>query len=198
MINLLPPETKADIALSRRNFKLFEVSGLLLISMIGIMFITLGGVFYMEQSKAAYNAQVAGSQEAIKSQNLESVQSKVEEISGNIKLTNDVLSREILFSKLLKQIGAVMPANTSLSDLKISKTERSVVLTAVASDYNTATQIQVNLADPANKIFDKADIINITCNDAATDVRYPCTVTVRTQFSNNKSYLFVAPEGAKS
>ena len=198
MINLLPPETKDDIALSRHNFMLFKISIVLLGSILGMLLITQGGVFYMKQSKTAYAAQVQGSKEAIKSQNLESVQTKVEEISGNIKLTTDVLSREILFSKLLKQIGAVMPANTSLSDLKISKTERSVVLTAVASDYNTGTQIQVNLADPANKIFDKADIINITCSDAATDPRYPCTVIIRTQFSDNKSYLFIAPEGPKS
>lgn len=197
MINLLPPETKADIALSRRNFKLFEISSLILASIAGVMLITLGGIFYMKQSQTAYETQIKQSQAAIDSQNLASVQSKVEEISSNIKLTNDVLSREILFSSLLRQIGGVMPANTSLSDLKISKTERSIVLTAVATDYNTATQIQVNLSDPANKIFDKADILNITCNDSSTDTKYPCTVTLRTQFSENKSYLFIS-NGAKS
>src|SRR3989304_3430954 len=92
-------------------------------------------------------------------QKLEETQKSVQEISDNLKLVVQVLSREILFSKLIKQIGTAIPPSAVLTDLKIAKTSGGIDLTAVAIDYSTATQVQVNLQDPDNKIFDKADLI---------------------------------------
>ena len=200
MINLLPTDVKQDIAYARKNAKLLQFSIATMIVMSGIAVITLAGLFYMQQSKKLYNKQIQTAQEEIKSQKLETVQKQAEDISNNLKLTTQVLSREVLFSKLLKQIGSAMPANTALSDLKISKTEGGIDLTAVASDYNTASQVQVNLSDSANKIFDKADILNITCTAGSSDPRYPCTVSIRARFGKNNSFLFISPTttGAKS
>lgn len=199
MINLLPPETKQNIALARRNAKLLQLSGLLTLVIIGTALIAVFGIFYMQQSKKAISSQVVKSQETIKSQQLESVQKQVEDISNNLKLTTQVLSREVLFSKLLRQIGAAMPAKTLLSDLTIGKTEGGIDLTAVAADYNSGSQIQVNLSDPNNKIFDQADILSIACNAASPDKQYPCAVTIRARFGKNNSFMFITPStGAKS
>jgi len=153
------------------------------------------GIWYIRSTQNNFASQVAKSKESIKSRQLESVQKRAEEISGDIKLTTDVLSKEVLFSKLLRQIGSVMPANTSLSDLKINTADSAIALTAVASNYNTASQVQINLSDPKNAIFAKADIVGITCDKV--DGRYPCTVTIRALFGDNKSYLFINPSKAK-
>ncbi len=198
MINLLPAEIKNDIAYARKNAFLLQLCAVLLSIISGIAVITIAGIFYMNQSKSLYNKQIQTAQVEIKNQKLETIQKQAEDISSNLKLTTQVLSREVLFSKLIKQIGAAMPANTALSDLKIGKTEGGIDLTAVASDYNTASQIQVNLSDQRNKIFDKADILNITCTSGNTDPRYPCTVTIRARFGTNNSFLFINPSGAKS
>lgn len=198
MINLLPAEIKTDIAYARKNATLLTFCLLFITIIIGMAMITIAGLFYMNQSKSLYNKQIKTAQEEIKTQKLETVQKQAEDISSNLKLTTQVLSREVLFSKLIKQIGAAMPANTALSDLKIGKTEGGIDLTAVASDYNTGSQIQINLSDPKNKIFDKADILNITCTSGNTDPRYPCTVTIRARFGTNNSFLFISPSGVKS
>lgn len=192
MINLLPPETKSDVALAKRNFKMMKLCFILLAVIIGMLVITLGGLFYMEQSKNSIKQQNQKSAQSIESQNLSSVQKQAEEISGNIKLTTDVLSQQILFSKLIRQVGAVMPANTTLKGLSIGKADGGVSLTANAKDYNTASQIQVNLADPTNKIFDKADIINITCENSSTE-QYPCSISVRARFTKQNNFLFITP-----
>jgi hypothetical protein len=195
MINLLPPSTKQDVALAKRNFKMFKFCLVLVTVIFGMLVITLGGLFYMEQSKNSIKQQNEKSQQSIENQNLHSVQKQAEEISGNIKLTTDVLSQQILFSKLIRQVGAVMPANTTLKGLSIGKADGGVSLTANAKDYNTASQIQVNLADPSNKIFDKADIINITCENSSTE-KYPCNISVRARFNKENNFLFINP-GAK-
>lgn len=189
MINLLPPTTKEGIVYARRNSQLRRYCLLIVLVMFGIAVIAVAGGWHISRTQASYEQQLAQSKSVIENRKLGSVQEEAETIAENIKLTINVLSKEVLFSKLLKQIGSVMPANTSLNDLKIDTDESAITLSALAQDYSTATQIQVNLSDPANKIFKSADIISINCDN--TDQRYPCTVSLRALFGDNKSYLFV-------
>lgn len=196
MINLLPPSIKQDIRYGRRNNKLIQLAATLGLVISGVIIIGISGVFYMNQSIHNYNDQIARAHESLKSQKIDDTQKSVEDISNNLKLTTQVLSREVLFSKLIQQIGAAMPSNTILTDLKIAKTDGGIDLTAIASDYNTATQVQVNLSDPSNKIFDKADILNTQCSNTPTDSKYPCTVTLRARFGKDNTFTLIG--GKKS
>jgi hypothetical protein len=57
--------------------------------------------------------------------------------------------------------------------------------------------VQVNLADPTNKIFSKADIVSITCSSSnALSPLYPCTVNVRALFVTNNPFLFINSKGS--
>src|SRR3989344_6577022 len=192
MINLLPPDVKENIAYARRNIKLLRWSGAFGAGIVGALIIVAFGTFYINQSSATYSEQLQKTQSELDSQKLTQTQKRVQDISSSLKLVVQVLSREVLFSSLIKQIGTAIPANASLTDLRISKVGGAIDLTAIANDYNTATQVQVNLQDPANKIFNKADIVNITCaSTGATDPRYPCTVNIRAQFAANNPFLFI-------
>lgn len=199
MINLLPPDVKQNISYARQNTKLAHWSLALLAGVGGTCIVVLFGLFYINQSLRSYSSQINKTSQGLGVQKLDETQKSVQEISGNLKLVVQVLSREILFSKLIKQIGGAIPPNAILTDLKIAKTTGGIDLTAAASDYGTATQVQINLQDPANKIFDKADLINVTCGGAsAANPRYPCTVTIRAQFAKSNPFLFInttAPKG---
>lgn len=196
MINLLPPDVKQTIGYGRHNTKLLRWSFALISGIAGVALVVAFGLFYVNRAIIAYAAQVDKGQTELKIQKLDVTQAKVEDISGSLNLVVQVLSREILFSKLLKQIGSAIPAKASLSGIQIAKVQGGIDLTAIAADYNTATQVQVNLQDPANKIFDKADIINISCSSATTaDPHYPCTVTIRAQFAANNPFLFINTKG---
>lgn len=111
---------------------------------------------------------------------------EVTSVSNNLKLMVTVLSKEILFSKLLAQLGTITPQNVVLTDLSISQTESAIDITAQAANYNAAAQLQANLADKNNQIFSSADIVNITCasgSTATTNTAYPCTVNIRALFA---------------
>lgn len=199
MINLLASNSKQDIMYARRNTQMLRFSVIVIIVILGIALISLGGLFYIKKSQVEYTDQVNRTLTLLKEQELEQTQKNLETISNNIKLTTDVLSREVLFSKLIQQIGAAMPTSTNLTDLTINNTTGGIDLTASASSYYSATQVQVNLADPANKIFDKADIVNIVCNSVnATDVKYPCIINIRARFSPKASFYFITPKEKKS
>jgi len=197
MINLLPPEVKENVLYARRNTRLRHWLFGLVFSIIIIGVAIGAGHLYLLQSINSYTAQVKKGDEQLKTQKLEETQAEVQELTSSIKLMTQVLSKEILFSKLLTQVGAALPNGSILTDLSINKVQGGLDLRAAATDYQTATQVQLNIQDPKNKIFEKADIINIQCASAtgssdATKNQYPCTVQLRALFAANNSFSFIS------
>ena len=89
-----------------------------------------------------------------------------------------------------------MPENTVLSNIEISKVEGGIDLSAETKDQESATQIQVNLMDPNNKLFDKVDIVSISCGES--NPTYPCRATFRALFTKDNPFLFVNNKSAGS
>lgn len=203
MINLLPHKIKQDITYARRNsrLRLWIIVGVLALAVAII--IIAGGLLYMQQTINSNNKQLEIARQHLQDQNVEETQKRVAEISNNTKLTTQVLSREILFSKLIKQIGSSLPAGTALTSLEIDEIQGGIQLDAGAADFNAATQIQVNLQDPQKNLFKKADINSISCKDepganAPTDSLYPCSVSLRALFAENNAFVYMTPpQGAK-
>lgn len=196
MINLLPTSAKTNINYARKNTRLRNWSIIFILSIIGIGFITGIGWLYMNKSINNYNAQISRDQQSLKDQKLDETQAQVQDISSSLQLVIKVLSKEVLFSKLLNQVAKAIPNYAVLTGLQIGKVEGAIDITAKTSDYNTATQLQVNLQDPNNKIFDKADIVSITCNNGGKDPKYPCIVIIRALFSKSNPFQFI--NGSKS
>lgn len=192
MINLLPPETRSNLLYARKNNQLRKRLSYLIFALIGALLIVFAGVFYLGQTTKSLEKETVKSKDSLQAQKIEDTQKTVEQISNNVKLTTQVLSREILFSKLLRQLGTVLPSNTSLQELQIDKLQGGITITALAKDINSATQVQLNLQDPQNKIFAKADIENILCDNELAKT-YPCTVQIRALFSQNNPFLFISP-----
>lgn len=192
MINLLPPEIKDDVTYARRNTKLLRWLIAIAIAGIGAVLILAFGQLYLTQSANTYTKQIAEGQERLKIQKLDETQARVSEISGNLKLVVQVLSRELLFSKVLKQVGAAIPTGAVLTELTINKVEGGINLTFEAKDYQTGSQIALNLQDPANKVFDKADIEKIGCDsELQSGHTYLCEVSIRALFGDKSPYLFI-------
>jgi Tfp pilus assembly protein PilN len=191
MINLLPPETKEDYRYARRNRHLARWLTTASLSLLGGVLLAAGGYLYLNQSITNTNKQIADSNQLLKVQNLDATQKQVSTISSNLKLTVQVLSKEILFSELLKQLARVMPSDAVLTNLAITQTQGGVDITAGTANYNAATQLQVNLADPKNQIFSKADIVSITCSASSANPKYPCTVIIRALFAKDNPFLFI-------
>lgn len=198
MINLLPSDIKEHYHYARRNTRLVHWVLALLLAFIGLAAISVGGLWYLDQEADTFNRQVGVTQQDLQRQNQKQVESEIKDISNSLQLAVQVLSKEVLFSKLLRQLAVVTPNNATLSSLTISQIKGAVDISANTTDYNAATQLQVNLADPSNKIFSKADIVSINCVTATASTqtnelqsRYPCTVTIRALFAANNPFLFI-------
>lgn len=192
MINLLPDQLRTEYRFARLNRRLLRWISAFVLGIVGVGLIAGIGVFYMNQSIASYRQQIETTNRQLAAQNMAGVQKQVSDMSNNLKLALQVLSKEVLFSKLLTQLGTITPPNVILTGLSISQTEGAIDITAQTSGYNDATQLQVNLTDPNNQIFSKADIVNISCPPNPTNTKYPCTASLRALFANNNPFLFIS------
>ncbi len=190
MINLLPPTTKEQYDYSRRNVHLLHWVVAFAFALVGLLAIGTTGLVYMQHLASNYQSQIEAKNDSLANQKLAQTQAQAKDISNSLKLSVQVLSKEVLFSKLLEQLATVTPNNVTLSTLNISQTTGALDITANTTSYEAATQLQVNLQDPANKIFSKADIINITCSNGNKN-KYPCQVTLRALFANDNPFLFI-------
>jgi Tfp pilus assembly protein PilN len=200
MINLLPSGVKSEIAYARRNTQLRRWLAACSAALVLLAVIVAGGLLYMQHNINTYTKQVEESKLALQSQKVVETQGRIDEISNNTKLAIQVLSREILFSKLLRQIGAALPQDSALKSLEIDQVKGGLQLNAEAGSFNSATQVQLNLQDPKNKVFDKADINSVQCDEPGPDTptkRYPCSIVLRALFNDNNSYRYISPPGAK-
>lgn len=194
MINLLPQELKEEYRFARYNRQLVKWSLAFLCAMLGVTVITGAGVLVMNSSIDSYKSKVATAQAHLSSENINGVERQVATISDNLKLMVDVLSKEVLFSKLLEQLGTITPSNVILTDLSIAQSDSAIDITAETTNYNAAAQLQANLTAPGNQIFSKADIVSISCVSSAsqaTNPNYPCTATLRAAFTSTNPFLFI-------
>lgn len=205
MINLLPPETRDAYRYAQKNVSLVRWAVVCFAGLVGVGLIATYGLVQLHQSTRHYQSQVNEKQSQLTKDHFAATEAQVQDISRNLKLAVQVLSKEVLFSKLLKQMATAIPPNANLTGLDINQTEGGLDITADATDYSTATQVQVNLSNPANKIFSKADIESISCGSSTNSTtsttpvnsQYPCTVQIRALFAPNNPFLFINSQGKR-
>lgn len=195
MINLLPPDIKQSLLYAQYNTKLARTAIGLGIGILGIIIILGAGHFYLHQESNSYKATIKESEAALEKRNEKEKIARVQEISNSLKLVVNVLSQEILFSKLIRQVGAQMPRNTVLQDLKLSsELSGALELQVGAVDYNAASQVQVNLMNSRDNLFDKADLIKVTCTQPggeSSDSAYPCRASLRAVFNKDNDFTLL-------
>jgi Tfp pilus assembly protein PilN len=190
MINLLPNDFKQNLHYGRLNIRLIR---LLLVSLVMIVTLALIlgiGWLYMDRQIKDLNNSIAATEQQLSDQNLEQVRKQADEINQNIKVINQVLHREIRFSSLLDEVGKVLPPGTKFSSLTLSdKVDGAIDLNADAKDPKAAAQMAVNISDPKNNLFSKADVVSVNCSSQVKE--YPCSVKLRALFDSKTAERFL-------
>lgn len=196
MINLLPPDVKESFYYARQNTSLLKWLAALVIAIVGVFIIILFGQVYITRATDQLVADIKQGEQSLQDQDLEATQTRVQEISDSLNLVVQVLSDQVLFSNLIQQVGAAIPEGAVLTGLTINQIDGGINLSADATDYDTATQVQVNLEDPANKIFASADLINVRCEENSGDETYPCQINIRALFGENSQFLLIPEDSS--
>jgi acetyl-CoA acetyltransferase len=201
MINLLPPQSKDAYRYARRNRHLMHWVFALLAGIFGAILLTGLGYYYLGQTTENYRQQVRTAQAQLAAQNVDKTQKEVQNMAGNLNLAVQVLSKQVLFSDMLKRLGSITPSDAALTTLTISPTQNAIDITAQAKSYDAAMQVQVNYNSKENRVFDKTDVIGITCasNERAATAQqeYPCTINIRALLTKDSPFYFISPTNNK-
>jgi hypothetical protein len=195
MINLLPPEVKQDYRYARLNYRLRRWAAAFALGLIGMVVITFTGVHLMQSSATISRRQITQARAQLASEHYNQTTHQVAQVSRNLRLMVKVLGREVLFSKLLGRLGAITPHGAKLTKLSISQSQSAIDITAETTGYGAASQLEANLADPANRVFARADLVSVACKSSGGDHNggkgYPCTATIRALLAGNSPFLFI-------
>lgn len=174
MINLLPNDMKQAIRYARMNRRLAWywlvaiVSGVVL---VGIMFY---GQYIIADSREQIESDLQESKTNIAE--LESINKEAQALSSSINTIDQLLNREVRFSGLLQEIGAVIPPGAVLGSLTLSENRTGPItleVNAVSAEVIGVTQ--ENLA--ASELFAGADITSVQAqNDANSEYKFVGTL----------------------
>lgn len=197
MINLIPPSTKEEIAYGRKNSLMVRwVIGIAL-ALAGLVVIGGGSLFYLKQDSKNYQKSIEEAELSLEQQGEKQVLEKVGEISGSLSLVVDVLSREVLFSKLLPHLGSLMPDGTILRDLSLNREQTGGInLSIGAINEFTASQALINLQNSEEVLFNGADANSINCEGDEKQMPYICTASVTVLLTGENPFLLLN-QGAK-
>ncbi len=190
MINLIPPARKDSIRFARYNSTALGWIVGILLAILGLIVIAGGGLFYIRQDIKNHEQSIINTEADLKKQNQEETLKRAEEVSGRLSLVVNVLSKEVLFSKLLRHLGTLMPDGAILNNLSLSRDKAGGIdLSISAVNEFVASQALVNLQDSQNLLFSAADTNRITCENV--DTIYVCETTIRAVLVEDNPFLIL-------
>lgn len=175
MINLLPPDVKESIVYGRKNRALIGWISAFSLVLIGVLLLTLAGTIYVKAAADTYTKKVEEAKVRIQEQNLESAQKDAETFSSNLDTVVKLLKDQLLFSKIIKSTGSVLPNGVVLKEINYDSKESSMSLDLIGSSEQQVTQAFINISSDANKLFSKADLVQVQRSD---DGGYTANVVV--------------------
>ncbi len=189
MINMLPGDYVETIRHSKNNEYILHWMGATIAAIVILIIILASGWLYLNHEVKNLSVEISSGKNDLVTQNLEGVKKDASKISNDIKTINQILGKEVRFSKLIQSIGQVMPPGTVLDGLTLTKADGSIDLTASSKDYKSGAQIAANLSDEKNGIFSRADIISLNCTSA--DTEYKCSIVLKALFSKDSQAKFL-------
>jgi Tfp pilus assembly protein PilN len=197
MINLLPYDYKEQILYARKNRQLVKWSVALGIAMFIVIAVSAIGTIFLYKTTKDYEKIVSTNKSSLEEKNLEAEYKDMEKLSANFKTVVDIASQQLIYSRILKAIAPLLPADTELNGLELTQGQSGVEIKINGASQETLTQAFINLSSKNNGIFEKADFNNVSCKEISTSAeqQYPCTASIKGLLAKNSSFYFINSGG---
>lgn len=173
MINLLPPNTRSQIAAARANRLLLRYI-ILLLAAIAFLLAAIGIVYiYLGNAKATAEASIQDSMAQVS--DYAAVESEAASFRQDLTNAKQILDNDVAYSKVVLEIASVLPPGIVLDTLSLDSETfgTPTTLTARARDYATVLQLKDSLQ--RSSLFSDASIQTIS---SGTDGPYPLSATL--------------------
>ena len=176
MINLMPDSAKIEIRAARINVTLARY--IIVISLAFLFLVLLLGGSYVLLTQTKASAQLLIDSNDTKAAVYSSTKNQVDSLSSKLIETKSILDQEILYSKVLTNIGQQMPEGTVLDQITLdakSFTGAPVSLKAYAKNNDTAVILRQKFQ--TSKLFSNVNFQSVS--DSASGIPgYPVSVSL--------------------
>lgn len=173
MINLLPPEEKRQLRAARTNTLLLRYN----IFLIGaVVFLGLAvGVTYVYLSNTKASAETLISENRARVADFADIQAQADLFRTNLKTAKQILDNEVVYTKVMLAIAALMPSGTILDKLNLDSQTfgTETTLSARAVSYEDALRLKESFEK--SSIFTNVHFQSINSGGQAP---YPLTVNL--------------------
>lgn len=176
MINLLPDEAKAEIHAARTNVTLVKYIIILGLGVLFLCFISVAVYFVLIGTKAG--AETLINDNASKSTAFVAVKDQASALRASLASAKIILDKEVVYTKVITSIAAVMPTGVVLDTLSLSPTTFGVPITLqiYAKTTDDALNLKNNLSKSA--LFSGATFISLTNGTQGKANTYPITASL--------------------
>lgn len=160
MINLLPPEHKAQIVAARANRLLLRYN-ILLLAAIGFLLAAIGLVYvYLGNTKAAAEASIEDNIARVSNYN--AIEAEANSFRQNLTSAKQILDSDVTYTKVILEIAGVLPAGVVLDTLSLDSATfgTPTTLNTRARDYDTVLRLKDALQ--ASNLFSDVSIQTIS------------------------------------
>lgn len=196
MINLMPSDIKKDRAYGRSNVILLRWTYQISAAFVLLILALLSGYSFMVSAQKSVKNNKSTVESAIKNEKLDQTETEYNAFASNVKTVTQILSKQVLYSSLLQQIGSVTPSGATLSSVSISSSANALDLNFNITSADIAPILQLNLQDEKNQLFQKADIIQVNCQQSSVSGTEKCTAQLKAEYKKDAKFLFINTIGA--
>lgn len=180
MINLLPPAVKQQNQFARWNVSLLQYTFLTVAISISLVGVLIFGVVIVSRDESSLQKAIDTKQQTLDQLQPEFNQAKL--LANRVNTVKALFDKNIEFSKLLQNIGALIPDGASLTGLSLTgNDQRPLQIQAKVKTQDLAAVLRENLE--ASDIFSLADIQVINVGDTKGSVPLNYVVTIVAQFA---------------
>lgn len=139
MINLMPDAEKMEIRAGKVNVVLVRYIIIIVLAFSFLVLLLIGSYLLLRQNKAS--AQQVIDANAAKAQVYSSTKQQVDALSTSLTQAKTILDKEILYSKVLTNIGQQMPAGTVIDKLTLSSASFTGTPTTIRAYAKTSADV---------------------------------------------------------
>ncbi len=178
MINLLPPETKAQTNAARQNRLLLRYN-IMLLAALGFLLLAMGVVYiYLASTKAA--AEDTVTENIARAGNFGTVETEADAFRQDLSHAKQILDSDVTYTKVILEIANVLPRGVVLDTLSLDSESFGSPTTLAANAVNYETVLRLKDSLQASTIFSNVSIQTISdSRSGAYPLNATLSVTIR-------------------
>lgn len=178
MINLLPPDAKAEIRAGRANRLLIRYL-VLFTGLMLLLFVAIGIVLYT-MSRTEVTSKAAITATLNKSSKIKAEQKQVEQYIANLKIAKQILDSQTNYSTIILRIASVIPQGVVIDSLSLDSSSFTKPTTLTARAKSDRAALAFKQALTSSPYFKDPHFSSITSGGSGS---YPITISLDVTFT---------------